>query len=115
MLRLKRNNHIEKKLDDLVLEAVADYRPRPYSGRVVFFAAASRPDGDAWDFSQGWRELVRKKFEVYHIPGDHRSMFSKNNVACIATKLTKCCAVFQYMLMTLFNNDLFQLDLLSSL
>ena len=75
---------------DPVQNAVADYRPRPYPGRVAFFSPGSRPKGPAWDFSQGWRDLVTGRFEAHDVPGNHRSMFSEPNVASLAQKMSTC-------------------------
>jgi hypothetical protein len=60
---------------DALLTAATRYRPRPYPGRMAFFGAASRPEGAAWDFSQGWRDMAGNQFEAHEIPGDHRSIF----------------------------------------
>ena len=84
--------------EDVVVAAVSNYQPLPYAGRVVFFSAASRPKGRAWDFSQGWRDLVTGEFETHEIPGDHRSIFLEPNVVALAKKMTTylslACSMF---------------------
>jgi len=70
--------------------AVNQYRPLPFNGRLLFFNAAERPPGDAWDLSRGWSRLVTGQFEVYEIPGDHRSMFLEPNVEHLADYMTDC-------------------------
>jgi thioesterase domain-containing protein len=67
--------------------AVSCYRPTAYTGRLVFFKSAERPPGNAWDSSRGWPDLVTGEFDVYEVPGDHRSMFSEPNVETLANKL----------------------------
>ena len=69
--------------DQIVHLAVRRYRPPPYPGRLVYFKAAERPAGDAWDMSLGWSHLVTE-FEAYEVPGDHRSMFLEPNVELLA-------------------------------
>jgi thioesterase domain-containing protein len=64
--------------------AVSSHRPTPYIGRLAFFKAAERSPGDTWDFSRGWTHLVTGEFEVYEVPGDHRSMFLEPNVETLA-------------------------------
>ena len=72
-----------------LLTAATRYRPRPYPGRMAFLGAASRPEGAAWDFSQGWRDMAGNRFEAHEIPGDHRSIFFEPNVESFAEKLKK--------------------------
>ena len=74
---------------DALQAAATRYRPRPYPGRMAFFGAASRPEGAAWDFSQGWRDVAGNRFEAHEIPGDHRSIFFEPNVASLAEKLKR--------------------------
>ena len=89
-LRVKQaswNFHYPVAPEDVIHAAVSGYRPQPYTGRVTFFGATSRPKGRAWDFSQGWRDLVVGEFETHEIPGDHRSIFLEPNVAFLAKKM----------------------------
>jgi len=85
--RIRLNGATVKNLDDFVTSAVRGYRPQPYTGRVIFFRPASRPEGRDWDLSQGWRDLITGGFEVHDVPGDHRSIFSDSNVPHIAKRL----------------------------
>ena len=82
-----RNPRHPDAAEDVVLAAASNYQPLPYAGRVVFFSAESRPKGRAWDFTQGWRDLVTGEFETHEIPGDHRSIFSEPNVVSLAKKM----------------------------
>jgi amino acid adenylation domain-containing protein len=72
---------------------VRSYQPPPYMGRLVFFKPVEGPNGDAWDFSRGWRHLITGEFEVHEVPGDHRSMFQEPNVETLADNLTKCLLI----------------------
>ena len=71
--------------EEIVVLAVRSYRPLPYSGRLVFFKAAERPPGDSWDLSHAWCDIVTGEFQVYEVPGDHRSMFLEPNVETLAS------------------------------
>ena len=94
-MRMRKNGEVVANLEDLVSAAVGSYRPRPYAGRVMFFRAASRPGGHVWDFSTGWRSLVKGEFEVQEISGDHRSIFSEPHVIDIAKSMTKYLSILQ--------------------
>ncbi|HXJ43603.1 MAG TPA: amino acid adenylation domain-containing protein, partial [Bryobacteraceae bacterium] len=52
--RVRLARHPAEDPDQLVHLALRSYRPAPYMGRLVFFKAAERPPGNAWDFSRGW-------------------------------------------------------------
>jgi amino acid adenylation domain-containing protein len=88
-VRSRLRGSVIKNEEDFYLAALVGYEPKPYSGRVVFFNAASRPEGRAWDFSQGWRTVVTGRFDVHEIPGDHRSIFLEPNVRQLAETMTK--------------------------
>jgi thioesterase domain-containing protein len=86
-IRVRLNVGLAESPGQIFQLAVSSYRPSPYFGRLVFFKAAERPPGDAWDYSLGWRHLVTGDFEVHEVPGDHRSMFKEPNVETLANKL----------------------------
>src|SRR6185436_5152677 len=81
--------HLESPNQILDL-AIRSYRPAPYVGRLVFFKPAEGRPGDTWDSSRGWPHLVTGEFEVYEVPGDHRSMFHEPNVAVLANNMMNC-------------------------
>jgi amino acid adenylation domain-containing protein len=74
--------------DQIVQLAVSSYRPGRYGGDVVFFQAAERPSNDVRDFNRGWQGLVSGRFDVYEVPGDHRSMFHEPNVETLAKNMS---------------------------
>ncbi len=75
--------------EQIVHLAVRSYYPAPYIGRLVFFKPVEAPPGDAWDASRGWAHLVTGAFEVWEVPGDHRSMFLEPNVETLAKNMMK--------------------------
>lgn len=73
-----------------VSQAAGAYRPAPYAGRVLLFAAqeevaeAVRDPGDA---AHGWRSLARGDFEVRRVAGTHVEMMRPPLVEDIARQL----------------------------
>ncbi len=66
-------------LDTIIHPASYDYRPKPYTGKVLFFQSSDWPKGSHWDFFAGWRELV-PSMEIYRVQGGHESMFADSHV-----------------------------------
>jgi len=85
--RKRLNRAIVENPEQIVHLAVSAYRPAPCIARLVFFRAAERPPGIAWDSSRGWLPLVTGMFEVHDVPGDHRSMFLEPNVEALANNM----------------------------
>ena len=78
--------------DQVVIQARANYLPRPYPGKVILFRALERDKFDPYytDPQLGWGELPIGIFEVHHVPGDHLSMLREPHVRVLAEKLTDC-------------------------
>jgi len=85
--RVRLDGNLRENAGQILYLAVSSYRPAPYRGRLVYFKAAERPPGSAWDNSCGWPHLVTGEFEVHEVPGDHRSMFLEPNVESLARSL----------------------------
>jgi len=77
-------------LEHIVHPASFVYRPKPYSGRVVFFQSTDWPVGRYWDFHASWNGLIDGGFELHKIRGGHESMFYEQNVDLLARKLQTC-------------------------
>lgn len=88
-LRLRISEQQLENLDLIVHPASYGYRPKPYSGRVVFFQSTDWPSGRYWDFHASWTGLVAG-METYYIPGGHESMFHQPNVNALASRLGNC-------------------------
>lgn len=67
------------------MEALKQYRPRFYPGKVTLFNAAVQDAGVIRDPLCGWPGLAAE-IEVHTVPGDHDSMLSEPNVAILAEK-----------------------------
>jgi amino acid adenylation domain-containing protein len=77
-------------LEHIVHPASFVYRPKPYSGRVVFFQSTDWPVGRYWDFHASWNGLIAGGLELHKIRGGHESMFYEQNVDLLARKLQAC-------------------------
>ncbi|HJY80086.1 MAG TPA: amino acid adenylation domain-containing protein [Candidatus Binatia bacterium] len=62
--------------------AKANYVPQTYAGRVIFFQTRYNQD-----IPQLWENLLTGGIEIYHIPGDHHTMWREPNVQPLAEKL----------------------------
>jgi len=79
-----------EELDYIVHPAANSYHPRPYPGAVCFFQSTDWPAGQYWDFQRGWRDLVGGKFNVYRIPGGHKTTFQEDKVETLGAGLRQC-------------------------
>jgi thioesterase domain-containing protein len=73
---------------DALDQALATYRPRPWSGRMVHIWATDRPRGRFADPEFGWGHLAPGGFSFHEVPGDHITMLRDPNVQAIARILT---------------------------
>ena len=74
----------------ILFNAVRNYRPKPYSGRVVIFRCESRPEGRFRDDRYGWSGLAVGGLELHFVPGNHVDMFREPNVEIMANTLRAC-------------------------
>jgi len=78
---------LEMELDPVFIIACADYKPQPYSGRVVLFQAVERPAGRHWDLRHAWKALIREPFKSHDIVGGHDGMFKEPYVRVLGKRL----------------------------
>jgi len=76
--------------ENIALHTMRNYRPKPYSGRVVLIRGESRPRGRFRDDEFGWSHLVAGGFELHFVPGDHEGIFREPNVETLAKTLRAC-------------------------
>ncbi|MGB3510291.1 MAG: amino acid adenylation domain-containing protein [Microcoleaceae cyanobacterium] len=74
---------------DVRSEAMKNYVPRSYSGKMVLFRAM---DKDEFKFHQidplhGWGEVATGGLEIIDVPGDHIGILKEPNVRVLAEKL----------------------------
>lgn len=65
--------------------------PQPYDGDVMFFQA-ELPALRHSDIHEGWRRIVRGRFEVRPVPGRHYDFVKEPHVRTLAAELTRCLA-----------------------
>ena len=75
-------------------QAVRQYVPQVYPGRVTLFKATERVDEATSnvDPNLGWGKLAAGGLEIYEVPGDHLSMLKEPHVQVLGEKLKTCLA-----------------------
>jgi thioesterase domain-containing protein/acyl carrier protein len=68
-------------------QALRNYVPRPYPGRVTLFRARTRPLFRLHGRDLGWKGLARGGLEVVTIPGNHETILKEPNVQILARQL----------------------------
>ena len=70
------------------MNAMWNYTPQPYPGRVVFFYAKERRElyDPMYPFLP-WLDLAAGGVEIQTVPGDHISMHFSPNIEVLAEKL----------------------------
>jgi thioesterase domain-containing protein len=68
-------------------QALHDYVPQPYPGRLILFQAMAPSVGADPDPQMGWGGLAQGGLEIHAVPGDHASLLAEPNVAVLAEKL----------------------------
>lgn len=73
-------------------QAIRNYVPHPYPGKVLLFRAMNRSEFEAYytDTQWGWGSLVAGELEVHHVPGDHLGIIKEPHVQVLAAKLRAC-------------------------
>jgi thioesterase domain-containing protein/acyl carrier protein len=79
-----------RRLMETHYQALRDYVPRPYPGRVTLFRARTRPLFRLHGHDLGWRRLARGGLDVVPIPGNHESLLQEPNVGVLAASLLAC-------------------------
>ncbi|KYC36320.1 hypothetical protein WA1_42115 [Scytonema hofmannii PCC 7110] len=69
------------------VQAMRNYTPRTYPGRVIFFRANERDATNPQNPELAWVNLAAGGLEVYEVPGNHITMNYTPNVQVIAERL----------------------------
>ncbi|HID75578.1 MAG TPA: non-ribosomal peptide synthetase, partial [Planctomycetaceae bacterium] len=74
------------------LQAMWEYRPRPYPGKITLFRSQQQPASVeiARDPYLGWGAWAQGGVEVHPIPGRHTEMVKEPNVRVLARLLRQC-------------------------
>jgi amino acid adenylation domain-containing protein len=71
------------------VDALYDYVPRPYPGRLLYFRAEQRRAVDPPRPEIPWIELARGGVEILLVPGDHQTMHEPPHVQAVAERLKR--------------------------
>jgi amino acid adenylation domain-containing protein len=71
-------------------QAVRNYLPQVYPGRVTLFRSIERPTRKYYEPLLGWGELAAGGVEVVEVPGHHSTMILEPYVRFLAEKLRAC-------------------------
>ena len=65
------------------------YRPKPYTGKVVFLRARRQPRGLMPDPMLGWKDFLTGEFHVHEVPGFRQTMLDEPHVLEMANIILK--------------------------
>lgn len=93
--KLSRSNGHSVPADDQLetdpaLQAIREYVPQIYPGRVTLFRASKRSSGHKNDRDLGWGKLAAGGVEIHEIPGYHGSIVMEPRVRILAQELEAC-------------------------
>jgi thioesterase domain-containing protein/malonyl CoA-acyl carrier protein transacylase len=71
------------------VDALYDYVPRPWPGRLLYFRAEQRRAVDPPRPEIPWIELARGGVEILLVPGDHQTMHEPPHVQAMADRLRR--------------------------
>ena len=71
-------------------QAEAQYRLRPYPGKVVLFRATERGLRGLEDPGEGWQKYAVGGFEVHELDGDHGNILNEPSVQSLAARMRAC-------------------------
>lgn len=79
--------HLMDKINAIHHKALYNYRLEKCTEKIVLFKAIERPYFvDDFDFL-GWQKYAMNGLDVYHIPGDHVTMFTEPNCKILAKEI----------------------------
>jgi len=73
-------------------EAMRNYKPRTYNGRLTLIRAENPNDGFEFDSELGWGGLAADGIEIFDVPGEHETMFQEPHVQTLARTMKTCIA-----------------------
>ncbi|MBW4493512.1 MAG: amino acid adenylation domain-containing protein [Oscillatoria princeps RMCB-10] len=77
-------------IEELNRQAVRNYVPQVYPGRLTLFRALERPTAEYYDPLLGWGGLAAGGVEIQEVPGHHVTMMFEPYVRVLAEKLKAC-------------------------
>jgi thioesterase domain-containing protein len=86
-------------------EAVRNYEPRVYPGRITLLRASKLPPGESGDPEMGWGKLAGGGLEVREIPGYFAHTMLEPSVRELAVQLKACINQAQSTELSVPNNS----------
>jgi thioesterase domain-containing protein/acyl carrier protein len=71
-------------------QAMRDYRPYLYHGKLTLIRAENPNDGFEFDSKLGWGGLATEGIEIHDVPGEHETMFQEPHVQILAATMRDC-------------------------
>jgi FkbH-like protein len=71
-------------------QALRNYKPQVYGGRLTLFRAANQPVGIVRDETLGWKGMALGGLEIYEVPGFHGAVTVDPHAKFLAEELTPC-------------------------
>jgi len=68
-------------------QAMWNYQPRVYPGKIIFFRALEKDAINAKNPERAWIDLAQEGLEVIDVPGNHFTMNFSPHVQVIAERL----------------------------
>jgi aspartate racemase len=84
------HEHVPKtlaKVEKASFQAIFDYVPSPYAGKVTLFRAGKQPSGIQPDPALGWSKIAEGGLEIHEVPGYHGAIVYEPRVAVLAEAL----------------------------
>jgi thioesterase domain-containing protein len=72
------------------INAIAQYQPQPYEGRITLFRASEHATPMHADPKLGWGRWASGGVDVFEVPGNHVTMFREPTIAELAAQLERC-------------------------
>lgn len=76
-----------RRLLEMNYQALREYHPKSYPGRVTLFRARTRPLFRLHGDDLGWRTLAAGGLDIVRVPGNHESMLREPHVSVLAQSL----------------------------
>lgn len=89
MKRLRAIRHTMRilRVDRANQQAFRNYRPQPYSGRIVHFLVSEPSSKSSADSRMKWKNYAQSGMEVHTVSSDHYSMLREPHVRALAETL----------------------------
>lgn len=83
--------HVQQLLNLFKLhsQAMLNYQPQRYPGKIIFFRASERDAFNSPHPERGWLNLADSGMEIQEVPGNHITMNTLPEVQVLADKLMK--------------------------